>query len=86
MAGVFTEAVGFFAGVMTTSSFFPQVLKILKTKKTKDISLGMYVVLTTGIASWVFYGVLISSLSIIIANAVGLVFSITVLVMKLKYG
>ena len=86
MAGVFTEAAGFFAGVMTTSSFFPQVLKILKTKKTKDISLGMYVVLTIGMASWVFYGFLIGSLSIIVANAVALVFSITVLVMKFRYG
>lgn len=86
MAGVFTEVAGFFAGAMTTSSFFPQVLKILKTKQTKDISLGMYVVLTTGMASWVFYGFLIDSLSIIIANAVALVFSVIVLVMKLRYG
>ena len=86
MAGVLTEAVGLFAGAMTTFSFLPQVAKILKTKETKDLSLWMYVVLTTGIASWVFYGFLIGSLPVIIANVVTLVFSSAVLAMKLRYG
>ena len=86
MAGVFTEAVGIIAGVMTTSSFLPQVVKIFKTRETKDLSLGMYIVLTGGMALWVFYGFLIASLPILIANTVALVFSITVLGMKLRYG
>jgi MtN3 and saliva related transmembrane protein len=41
--------IGLLAATCTTLSFLPQVIKIVKTKKTSDISLLMYVVLTTGI-------------------------------------
>jgi len=42
---------GYVAGVCTTSAFLPQAVKIVKTKHTKDISLMMYSVLTTGIVT-----------------------------------
>jgi hypothetical protein len=44
-----TTIVGFIAGVLTTVSFLPQVLKTVRTKSTRDISLGMYLILAIGI-------------------------------------
>ena len=40
--------VGFIAACLTTFGFVPQVIKVLKTKETESISLGMYVLSVTG--------------------------------------
>jgi MtN3 and saliva related transmembrane protein len=76
---------GFIAAICTTSSFVPQVVKILKTKSTKDISLMMYSVLATGVLLWMIYGILIKEIPIIAANAVGFVLVGTILACKIIY-
>ena len=77
--------VGFFAGFCTTVAFIPQVIKAWKTKSTKDISLLMFLIFAIGVISWLIYGVLLSELPLIIANAVTLVFAISILIAKIKY-
>ena len=42
------EIVGYIAAVLTTISFVPQAAKIIKTKDTKSISLGMYALFSIG--------------------------------------
>ncbi len=83
-----TEAtlIGLAAGVFTTISFLPQVIKAWKSKSTKDISIGMYIVLGVGLLLWVIYGVAINSKPIIITNAIGLILTLLVLLLKMKYG
>jgi len=76
---------GFLAATLTTSSFLPQVVKAVKTKHMKDISLLMYIILMTGIGLWFIYGILISDLPVIAANGVTLVLVSLVFVLKLKY-
>jgi len=75
---------GLFAAACTTSAFIPQVIKAYKTKQTKDISLGMYIVLMIGIASWLIYGIVIQDIPVTIANGVTLL--LVVLILKIKYG
>ena len=77
--------IGFFAAFCTTIAFLPQALKVWKTKSTKDISLYMFVIFTIGVLSWLVYGIIISDLPIIFANAVTLVLSLFILVCKLRY-
>lgn len=77
---------GLFAAVCTTVAYMPQAIKTIKSKHTKDLSLGMYVVLNIGIIGWLFYGVMISDLPIIAANGVSIIFTGTILVLKLKHG
>ncbi len=48
----FVNAIGLTAGALTTAAFLPQVVKTWKTRSTKDISLGMFLVLCSGIALW----------------------------------
>ena len=81
----FVDIIGFAAGALTTISFLPQIIKAWKTKHTSDISLGMFVILTTGIFLWLAYGILINSLPIIIANAVTLMLVATMLILKIIY-
>lgn len=77
--------IGLAAAICTTISFLPQAIKTIKTKHTKDLSLGMYAVLTTGISLWLFYGILIKDLPIILANGITLVFTATILFLIIKY-
>jgi MtN3 and saliva related transmembrane protein len=78
--------VGYIAGTLTTVAYLAQVLRTLKHRRTKDISLGMYLMLCSGIGLWLVYGIFIHSWPVIIANAVTLALSGTVLVMKMKFG
>ncbi len=73
------------AGIATTVSFLPQVVKVYRTKHTKDLSLPMYVIFVCGVFLWAVYGILISSWPVIIANGVTLALAAYILAMKLKY-
>ena len=74
------EIIGLIAAVCTTFAFVPQVMKVWKTKQTKDLSLRMYSIMFTGILLWLVYGILIDSLSIILANLVTAIFVGTILI------
>jgi len=76
---------GSIAATLTTTSFIPQVWQVWCTRHTKDISLGMYAIFTSGVAMWLIYGVLLSSWPIIIANGLTLLLAGTVLCMKLLF-
>lgn len=82
---VYVEIIGFAAGTLTTVALLPQVIKALKTKLTRDVSLSWAVTLTIGVFLWLVYGILINSLPIIIANIFTFILSVTVLVLKIKY-
>jgi MtN3 and saliva related transmembrane protein len=78
--------VGMIAASLTTFAFLPQTLKTWKTKKTKDISLPMYVTFIIGMCIWLYYGFVIKSLPLIAGNIVSLTFAIPVLILKLRHG
>jgi MtN3 and saliva related transmembrane protein len=82
----FATVLGLVAATLTTAAFLPQVLKIVKTRSTKDLSMWMYAMLFVGVLLWLVYGLLISSLPVIAANAVTLVLVFAVLAFKIKYG
>ena len=76
---------GYFAGALTTISFVPQVIKIWKTKSTKDISLITFIAFCLGVFLWMLYGIILHSLPVIIANSIGLVLGLIILILKIKY-
>ncbi|MGY8919563.1 MAG: SemiSWEET family sugar transporter [Flavobacteriales bacterium] len=79
------EIIGLIAAVFTTSSFFPQVVKIWKTKQAKDISTTMYIAMLIGTCFWLTYGIFINSFAIIAANIVSGLLVLFVLIFKLLY-
>jgi len=76
--------IGLAAAFCTTVSYIPQIRKILATGETHDISLKMFLILATGIALWVIYGVMQRDTVIILANSVSLAFLIAILFFKLR--
>jgi MtN3 and saliva related transmembrane protein len=81
----YITVIGLSAAILTTISLFPQVVKVWRTKSTKDISLGMFALFCCGISLWFIYGILLKDVPIIIANSLGLVQGIIILMFKIKY-
>ncbi|MNR54096.1 MtN3/saliva family protein [compost metagenome] len=63
----------------------PQIWKVWKTKKVKDISLLTFSVLTFGVALWVLYGVLKNDLPIIVTNSISLSLNIVMVYFIIYY-
>ena len=80
------NTIGFVAATLTTSAFLPQVLKICRSRSTKDISLPMLVTFILGVSLWLIYGLLVNANPIIIANVITLFLNLMILGFKLKYG
>ena len=74
------EIIGLIAAVCTTFAFITQVMKVWKTKQTKDLSLRMYSIMFIGVLLWLVYGIRIDSLSIMLANVVTAILVGTILV------
>ncbi|NUN63633.1 SemiSWEET transporter [Pseudanabaena biceps] len=82
----FTNALGFTAAFLTTTAFLPQVVKVARSRSTKDISLPMLVTFIAGVSLWMIYGVIVNAAPIIIANAITLLLNLLILRFKFKYG
>jgi len=77
--------IGLVAALFTTASLLPQLIKVYRTKSTKDISTGMFALFGGGVLLWFIYGLLVNNLPIIIANSLAFVQAIVILVFKAKY-
>lgn len=81
-----TTITGAVAAICTTASYFPQLKKCWETGEAKDLSLGMFSVLSVGIALWIVYGMLKTDWIIIAANSVSLACLAGILYFKLRAG
>ena len=79
------EIVGSSAAVCTTLCWLPQSVKIIREKRTEGISLITQGVFTAGTALWTIYGLLLNNRPVFFANAVTLVFAVTMLILKIRY-
>ncbi|AUA19785.1 SemiSWEET transporter [Streptococcus suis] len=77
--------IGFIAACLTTFGFIPQVIKVVKTKDTESISLGMYVMSVTGMSLWLIHGIIQGDMALMIANSVSVTLAGIILVYKLIY-
>jgi MtN3 and saliva related transmembrane protein len=80
------EWLGYTGALLTSASFIPQAVMTIRSRDTRGISRGMYVIFTTGVAFWLAYGIAIDSLPMVLANTVTLGLAGTVLALKLRYG
>ncbi|HEY7799798.1 MAG TPA: SemiSWEET transporter [Hyphomonadaceae bacterium] len=78
------DIIGSAAAVLTTASFFPQALHVLRTRDTRAISLMMYALFTAGVALWGAYGLVTMQWSIIAANGVTIVLAVLILSLKVR--
>lgn len=81
---IFSELIGYSAAFLTTIAFLPQAHHSWTTRDLSGISLPMYSLFTAGVALWFVYGLYIESMPVVIANAITLILSSVVLVLKIK--
>ncbi len=81
----FVNIVGIVAGIFTSVSMLPQLIKTFKKKKSEEISVLMLLVLDTGIAAWIYYGILRKDDPIIFTNAFSLLINFSLLILHFKY-
>ena len=79
------DAIGYCAACLTTISFLPQLLRVLKTRSARDISLGMFLIFTLGTLCWLVYGLLVHAVPVFIANSATLLLSGAILFLKLRF-
>jgi MtN3 and saliva related transmembrane protein len=78
--------IGLSAAFLSSISMIPQVIKVYRTKKTKDLSLGAFSVLAVGLFLWFVYGIMIQAIPVIIGNVIGLSLVCYIIVIKIRNG
>ncbi len=77
--------IGMLAGFCTTAAFLPQVIRVWRTRRADDISLGMYLLFVSGTVLWLVYGLLIGSLPVVLYNIITSLLAGAVLLLKLYF-
>lgn len=75
--------IGSIAALFSVSAFVPQAWRIVKTRKTDDLSTGMWSLQVIGFVAWICYGMMLPAWPIVVENAVCIVFAGFILAMKL---
>ncbi len=75
---------GTVAGLCTTSSFVPQVVKAWREGDTQAISVRMYWVSVTAFVLWIVHGLMVGSLPIVVFNALNVLLGGLVLWLALR--
>ena len=79
------EGTGIVAGVLTSISMLPQVVKIIRDKKAEDVSMVMLIILLSGIILWIIYGILRKDFPIIFSNGFSMLINIILIVLRIKF-
>ncbi len=80
-----TTLLGLAAATLTTGAFAPQLIRVVRTRSTEDLSLAMLATFNTGVVLWLIYGLRVRATPIVVANVVTLLQSVALLVLKLRY-
>lgn len=81
----FTTIIGLFASALTAFSLIPQLIKLIKKKESKDLSVVMLSVLISGLGMWIYYGFLKEDAIIIVSNAIACLINAITLVLAIYY-
>jgi MtN3 and saliva related transmembrane protein len=80
------QILGLSAGGLTCIASLPQLIKIIKEKQAKDVSLKTLIILLIGISLWITYGILKKDTPIIVTNGLAFALNIALLVLRIIYG
>ena len=81
----YIQFIGIGAGVLTAISMLPQIIKTFRERKAEDISVVMILVVMSGIAAWIWYGILRKDAPIIYTNSFSFLLNSILLFLRFKY-
>lgn len=82
----FTGIIGVVAGIFTSVSLLPQLIKIIRDKKVEDLSTAMFISLMIGLILWVVYGIFKNDWPIIVTNSFSVFLNIIILFLRFRYS
>ncbi len=71
-----TTTIGIIGACASVASFTPQAWKIIRERSTKGLSLAMFALTCVSFASWTTFGLLKGDWTLIIPNAICLMFAV----------
>ena len=77
--------IGYLAGILTTLSFVPQVIRAFRTRHCEDLSWAWLFVFQTGLFLWFVYGVILKNWPMILSNSITMSLCFALMVMKARY-
>ena len=77
--------IGIVAGICTSISLVPQLVKLIKEKKAEDISLFMLSILQLGLGIWLWYGIIKKDIPIIATNSFSFLVNCIVIFLSIRY-
>lgn len=80
-----TEITGLIAGILTSVSSLPQLIKIIREKRSGEISIAMIAVLLLGLLLWIFYGCIKSDIPILATNSFSFLLNTLFLFFSIRY-
>ena len=80
-----SDMVGYLAACLTTMAFIPQAWLTWKHKRADGVSLGMYLIFSSGVFFWLLYGLMLAAWPVVIANIITLALALFILAMKIIY-
>jgi MtN3 and saliva related transmembrane protein len=80
------QMIGTIGAVLTTICWAPQAWRVIRHRNTHAISLLTNLALLAGQICWLFYGLALNDWPLIGSNTISIMFTLTILTMKLRYG
>jgi MtN3 and saliva related transmembrane protein len=80
------QNLGFAAAFCTTAAFVPQLVRVIRLRSAREISLPTFLLFSVGVFLWLLYGLDTGSKPVIASNCVTLVLSVSILALKLRFG
>lgn len=79
------EIIGYTACAICIFSVTPQLIQVIKTNSTDDLSLYSIILLLINSIFWIWYGILISDIPIILTDALLVSQQIIIFIYKIKH-
>jgi MtN3 and saliva related transmembrane protein len=74
-----TDIIGYTACFLTVINLIPQLIKIIKNKSSKNISVVSYTILSLGLILWAIYGFMKKDIVLIVTNCLSVFITILII-------
>lgn len=79
------DIIGYTAGFLTVINLIPQLIKIIKNKSSKNISVVSYTILSTALILWIIYAFMKKDIELIITNCLSLCVTTSIIFSSFYY-
>lgn len=80
-----SQMLGYLGSLISILTLLPQIIKMVKTKSVKDISITTFIIQIINVSVWLAYGILSKNIPLIVVNVFMFTNSALLIILKLKY-